>query len=128
LEQPLLEDCAEPVEDADYKKLRRRMRFAMVSSLVANIVLLVAKVVAYGLSSSKAVLASATDSFVDIASQVQTTPKSYPHVAPEGACDVLMRVCYLFGTWPVQDMQASAPCHHACGNLLSGRTSAAASL
>lgn len=45
------------------------MRFAMGASLVANVVLLASKIVAYALSHSKAVLASAADSFVDIASQ-----------------------------------------------------------
>ncbi|EIE27327.1 cation efflux protein [Coccomyxa subellipsoidea C-169] len=42
----------------------------MVSSLIANVMLLVAKIVAFILSQSKSVLASAADSFVDIASQV----------------------------------------------------------
>ncbi len=44
----------------------------MIFSLIANVLLLVAKVVAFILSQSKSVLASAADSFVDIASQVTT--------------------------------------------------------
>ncbi len=70
MEQPLLDSSMQQGEDPEHRELRRRMRFAMVSSLIANIALLAAKIVAYVLSGSKAVLASAADSFVDIASQV----------------------------------------------------------
>lgn len=42
----------------------------MIASLIANVLLLAAKIVAFVLSQSKSVLASAADSFVDIASQV----------------------------------------------------------
>ena len=71
LQQPLLDHGGEQPgeESADHKTLRRRMRFAMGASLVANVLLLASKIVAYVLSHSKAVLASAADSFVDIASQ-----------------------------------------------------------
>lgn len=47
-----------------------RVRFAMNISLVANVLLLLAKAYAFYVSMSRAVLASAADSFVDIASQV----------------------------------------------------------
>ena len=47
-----------------------RIQFAMNASLVANVLLLLAKAYAFYWSKSKAVLASAADSFVDIASQV----------------------------------------------------------
>ena len=46
-----------------------RLQFAMNASLVANVVLLIAKAYAFYWSRSKAVLASTADSFVDIASQ-----------------------------------------------------------
>ena len=46
----------------------------MGASMVANVALLLAKIVAYVLSRSKAVLASTADSFVDIASQVLPGP------------------------------------------------------
>lgn len=46
----------------------------MAASMVANVALLLAKIVAYVLSRSKAVLASTADSFVDIASQVLPGP------------------------------------------------------
>lgn len=68
----MLEGEEEQRRDLEYGTLQRKMRFAMVSSLVANVALLVAKIVAYVLSGSKAVLASAADSFVDIASQVRS--------------------------------------------------------
>ncbi len=56
----------------------------MVSSLIANVLLLVAKIVAFILSQSKSVLASAADSFVDIASQVT------PHAAIRPSCNPVM--------------------------------------
>ena len=84
LQQPLLDPGGRdpPGEESDeHKKLRRRMRFAMAASLVANVLLLASKIVAYALSHSKAVLASAADSFVDIASQARppcTDPYDHP--------------------------------------------------
>ncbi len=57
-------------ETTEQAALQRRIRFAMHASLVANVALLLAKIAAYVLSHSKAVLASTADSFVDIASQV----------------------------------------------------------
>ena len=61
-------------ETPQQARLRRRIRFAMGASMVANVALLLAKIVAYVLSRSKAVLASTADSFVDIASQVLPGP------------------------------------------------------
>lgn len=69
-EQPLLESTVQPAETREHKRLRARMSLAMWTSLVANVLLLAAKIVAYLLSHSSAILASAADSFVDIASQV----------------------------------------------------------
>ncbi len=69
-EQPLLESTVQPAETREHKRLRTRMSLAMWTSLVANVLLLAAKIVAYMLSHSSAILASAADSFVDIASQV----------------------------------------------------------
>ncbi|CAK0784774.1 hypothetical protein CVIRNUC_007978 [Coccomyxa viridis] len=69
-EQPLLETTVSPAETREHKRLRAKMNLAMWSSLVANVLLLVAKIVAYVLSHSSSILASAADSFVDIASQV----------------------------------------------------------
>ena len=69
-EQPLLEATVQPAETREHKRLRARMSLAMWTSLVANVLLLAAKIVAYMLSHSSAILASAADSFVDIASQV----------------------------------------------------------
>lgn len=74
-EQPLLVHNGEPNdeqrhESEEHRNLQGRIRFAMISSLIANVLLLVAKIVAFILSQSKSVLASAADSFVDIASQV----------------------------------------------------------
>ena len=60
-----------PAETREHKRLRAKMNLAMWSSLVANVLLLVAKIVAYVLSHSSSILASAADSFVDIASQVR---------------------------------------------------------
>ena len=60
----------QPAETREHKRLRARMSLAMWTSLVANVLLLAAKIVAYVLSHSSAILASAADSFVDIASQV----------------------------------------------------------
>ena len=48
----------------------RRVSFAMNISLAANIFLLVVKIYAFYASKSKAILASAADSLVDIASQL----------------------------------------------------------
>ena len=70
--QPLLSDGGDhEVEDSspEHRALQRRMRIAMVASLIVNVALLVSKIVAYALSQSKSVLASSADSFVDIASQ-----------------------------------------------------------
>jgi hypothetical protein len=64
------EEGGESGEGTDFHRMQGRIAFAMNASLVANVLLLVAKIVAFILSSSKAVLASAADSFVDIASQV----------------------------------------------------------
>lgn len=61
-------------ESQEHGHLQGRIRFAMISSLIANVLLLVAKIVAFILSQSKSVLASAADSFVDIASQVTNSP------------------------------------------------------
>ncbi|CAL8462983.1 g2517 [Coccomyxa elongata] len=70
-EQPLLVPNGEQRDESqEHRHLQSRIRFAMISSLIANVLLLVAKVVAFILSQSKSVLASAADSFVDIASQV----------------------------------------------------------
>ena len=62
--------CGSVPETAEQAALQRRIRLAMHASLVANVALLLAKIAAYVLSHSKAVLASTADSFVDIASQV----------------------------------------------------------
>ena len=72
-EQPLLESTVQPSETREHKRLRSRMSLAMWTSLVANVLLLAAKIVAYMLSHSSAILASAADSFVDIASQVRSS-------------------------------------------------------
>ena len=70
-EEPLLPpNSAQPYDTGDYAELQGRIRFAMIASLIANVLLLAAKIVAFVLSQSKSVLASAADSFVDIASQV----------------------------------------------------------
>ena len=69
-------------DSGDYAKLQGRIRFAMVSSLIANVLLLAAKIVAFVLSQSKSVLASAADSFVDIASQVTSAILNHLHEPP----------------------------------------------
>ena len=84
VQQPLLGECAEgggKEDDAlpEHRALQRRMRIAMVASLIVNVSLLVSKIVAYTLSRSKSVLASSADSFVDIASQVCSTPCTHAH-------------------------------------------------
>jgi len=71
-EQPLLQNGGHPQVSEEHSNLQRRIQFAMISSLIANVLLLASKIVAYVLSGSKSVLASAADSFVDIASQVMT--------------------------------------------------------
>ena len=85
-EQPLLETTVSPAETREHKRLRAKMNLAMWSSLVANVLLLVAKIVAYVLSHSSSILASAADSFVDIASQVR-------------------RSCTCAATWRFQDCE-----------------------
>lgn len=69
-EQPLLQNGGHPQRSEEHSNLQRRIQFAMISSLIANVLLLASKIVAFVLSGSKSVLASAADSFVDIASQV----------------------------------------------------------
>lgn len=64
-----METTVQPAETREHKRLRARMSLAMWTSLVANVLLLAAKIVAYALSHSSSILASAADSFVDIASQ-----------------------------------------------------------
>jgi hypothetical protein len=70
LQVPLLLPAAVTPEQA---ALRGRITFANGLSWVVNILLLVAKVWAYMVSGSKAVLASAADSGVDLLSQVVIT-------------------------------------------------------
>ena len=76
---PILSPHATSAEDSD-----ARMRLAVNSSLVVNVLLLAAKAWAYYYSHSKAVLASTADSFVDIASQFRDSasfaicPLNYP--------------------------------------------------
>jgi divalent metal cation (Fe/Co/Zn/Cd) transporter len=75
VEQPLLDGGDEPEQESpEHRALQRRMRIAMVASLVVNVALLLSKIVAYVLSRSKSVLASSADSFVDIASQARSVP------------------------------------------------------
>jgi divalent metal cation (Fe/Co/Zn/Cd) transporter len=64
-----LDTTVQLAETREHKRLRARMSLAMWTSLVANVLLLAAKIVAYALSHSSSILASAADSFVDIASQ-----------------------------------------------------------
>ncbi|GBF97913.1 cation diffusion facilitator [Raphidocelis subcapitata] len=78
VEAPLLAPAAPPsapfelpvAGGEDYTRLRRRIAFAQGLSWVVNIALLVAKVYAFVLSGSKAVMASAADSAVDLVSQM----------------------------------------------------------
>ena len=77
-EEPLLESIVQPAESREHKRLRTKMSLAMWSSLVANVLLLAAKIVAYVLSHSSAILASAADSFVDIASQASHCSGALP--------------------------------------------------
>ena len=89
VEQPLLETTVSPAETREHKRLRANMNLAMWSSLVANVLLLIAKVVAYVLSHSSSILASAADSFVDIASQVRSscTCTATNHCKPGSTAD-----------------------------------------
>lgn len=74
INSPLLGSVQGDVDAASEPDARddvdKRISFAMNASLVAKVLLLLAKAYAYYYSQSKAVLASAADSFVDIASQV----------------------------------------------------------
>jgi hypothetical protein len=65
LEEPLL-----PLDTALDPQLRRKLNTAFTLSWIVNILLLVSKIWAYLVSDSKAVLASAADSAVDLLSQV----------------------------------------------------------
>ena len=98
-EQPLLESTVQPSETREHKRLRSRMSLAMWTSLVANVVLLAAKIVAYMLSHSSAILASAADSFVDIASQVHNSGHNNIH---DSICSC----------WPL--LQLRQDCHLHC--------------
>jgi len=64
---------------SDWKEsgLRRQLDFAYGLSWIVNIVLLVAKLYAYWISQSKAVLASAADSAVDLVSTLSLTSVTY---------------------------------------------------
>jgi len=75
-------------ETPEQARLQRRIRFAMHTSLVANVALLLAKIVAFALSRSKAVLASTADSFVDIASQAPSRSPLPQLRAPRRARDL----------------------------------------
>jgi hypothetical protein len=75
-------------ETPEQARLQRRIRFAMHTSLVANVALLLAKIVAFALSRSKAVLASTADSFVDIASQAPSCSPLPQLRAPHRARDL----------------------------------------
>ena len=68
LEEPFL-----PHDTATDPVLRRKLNTAFTLSWIVNIALLVAKIWAYVISDSKAVLASAADSAVDLLSQVGTS-------------------------------------------------------
>lgn len=69
-QQPLLPPQQSPAAAAESKQLRKKIVFAQGLSWVVNIVLLLAKIYAFVLSGSKAVMASAADSAVDLISQV----------------------------------------------------------
>ena len=93
IHSPLLgsvQDEPESAEEAD-QGYDARLQFAMNASLVANVLLLLAKAYAFYWSGSKAVLASAADSFVDIASQVPL-----PSAAAGGFCSFIFVEAWLW--------------------------------
>lgn len=70
LTSPLLEAAEDDSDDEPDVQLQASMRLAYNLSWAVNIFLLVGKVYAFWISSSRSVLASAADSAVDLASQV----------------------------------------------------------
>jgi hypothetical protein len=77
--QQALAAAAAAATGSDWKEsgLRRQLDFAYGLSWIVNIVLLVAKLYAYWISQSKAVLASAADSAVDLVSTLSLTSVTY---------------------------------------------------